>query len=66
MFWFDFTFIDYIIACIVTQKKFTSTWRSSTRKNEKLVNLTNGAFKQLDKEIKILDEVKKRCKFQSH
>ena len=43
MFWFNFTFTDYSIACMNTQKKFTSTWSPATRKNEKLVNLTNGA-----------------------
>ena len=40
MFWFDFKFMDYNIACMRT---FASTYRSSTRKNEMLLNLTNCA-----------------------
>ena len=58
MFWFDFTFIDYSIACMDTQKSYINieSINSINREAGKL----NKRCLILDEKIKILDEVKKR------
>ena len=58
MLWFDFTFIDYSIACMDTQKVNIDMSSISSKKRE--AGKFNKRCLTLDEKIKILDELKKR------
>ena len=58
MLWFDFTFIDYSIACMDTQKVNSDMSSINSKKRE--AGKFNKRCLTLDEKIKILDELKKR------